>query len=202
MIKVINVPSAVTRYGDSVSGAFGDSNFRTDPVIITVNGIQIPIIQHQSDGLFLYDPLIEILEWYGMSSKTLIASSVTKLDIFEKFWDMQQFSEFVENTVTERTFVQAQNDSWKIVFSNCNDRLAFSGGFVSHKGPVFTITPELNNQPQIDVAQFRQHAEEIKQWCDTFLNGQFSVNVYGLTCTVVIRNQEESIQFKLRWMNS
>ena len=221
MSKVIIVPSVLHFMGEQVMGINGTAgptpSYVTPPsptATITINGntIFLPITMPQTPPItssMLYDPMREMLDWYGISEHSSRVMTINSPDIFHKFWGMSEFSAMIDDTVMKRVLIQKQTYGWKMVFE-CSEDVFLVNCKIQNarRGVKFRIwleVPDLTPVGKVDFIskQNRKQLEmEYRGYCDSLMTGRHEISHGNDSIYVEIQDDAEATQFKLRWLCS
>jgi flagellar basal body rod protein FlgC len=161
----------------------------------TITNTAIP----SSSSSFMYDPMHEHTDWYGFPSYTNMDLIYDSHDIKNCFWSFSDFTAELEESSTDTILVQkATNSSWKLRFKAQADFQYWLKRQHKRKPHTFRLGEISQDTDQADV--IAKHME-IKTWCKENLVGPYEHDSRGKTLDVCIKNDNDAVLFKLRWLD-
>jgi hypothetical protein len=147
---------------------------------------------------FVYDPMHEHLEWYGIISSTNEMSFDSYM-IKRCFWSFKEFTTELEKRSTDVTLVQKiANGAWRVRFKSDDDYSYWRTRTFSSKSHQFHIG---NINLDTDTADVMALHNEMRSWCKTNLVGQYELDSRGRSINAFVKEDNDAVLFKLRWID-
>lgn len=148
---------------------------------------------------FVYDPMYEHTEWYGFPQYSNMDLNFDSYAIKRCFWAFSEFTAELEEKSTDITLVQKiDHSSWRVRFKAQQDYQYWQQRQMRGKKHQIEVG---HIDKDADMADVMALHNEIRSWCKTNLVGQHELDSRGRSILAHIKDDNDAVLFKLRWMD-
>lgn len=152
-----------------------------------------------SSSAFVYDPMHEHTEWYGFPAYSNYDLSFDHYTIKKCFWAFSDFTKELEEMSTDVTLVQkGANNTWRVRFKAQADYQYWQQRQYKGKNHQIEVS---NIDRDTDMADVMALHNEIRSWCKANLTDIHELDSRGRSIVAHIKNDNDAVLFKLRWMD-
>lgn len=165
---------------------------------VFVNNTVYPVITNSasvpSTQSFIYDPMPDYAEWYGIDFFSCSKMYLTPEDIGNKLWSQREFTDWINANCNSEVLVQRNQSMWTLAFM---DGMDYQACFTWYNGLV--KKHKFNVKVPADITMY-QFGKDIQEWCLQHCTVYKVISGYdGLQ--VFVKDDEEAVMFKLTWIN-
>jgi hypothetical protein len=207
MTKLRVIPAQIIATQDNISSSNGvtmTSSSTGNPYMFVVDntGVQLPVVQNNSyphQWSFVYDPLRENMEWYGLDGYydrqfVIMFSEI----LHRRVWRRKEFDDWFENECKETVFVQKQHqDMWLLTFINLDDLNSFKAWWLKERGQKFSMRNPFDRT--YEKAEYHAFEQEVSSWFKDNCQSRYSLYCGYETITVEFEDDNEAVLLKLTW---
>jgi hypothetical protein len=148
---------------------------------------------------FVYDPMHEHTEWYGFPQYSNLELTFDSYTIKRCFWAFSEFTTELEEMSTDITLVQkGANNTWRVRFKSQQDYQYWQQRQMRGKKHQIEVGCIDKDSDMADVMALHN---EIRSWCKANLVGQHELDSRGRSILAHIKDDNDAVLFKLRWMD-